>query len=175
MDDQGNGCSQAGMGLLEANMKMEKSGMSSKRSERLIRLLPLTGRRCVHPARACDTSWAVCSTHWSHHLTCLEEITWLRKCQGILISVLFLLHLAGVETGKFHLQFHSPFPMILCMYGQENKAQQISASQQWGNFLANLCSSSGCVLSVLLLLIPHNCCGPVTLLEVFLFKRWTSF
>lgn len=42
MDDQENGCSQAGMGLLEANMKMERSGTSCKGSEGPIGLLPLT-------------------------------------------------------------------------------------------------------------------------------------
>lgn len=123
----------------------------------------LDSRCCVHPTHAWDTSWPVCSTHWSHHSVGLQEITQLRKCQGILISLLVLLHLAGVETGKFHLQFHSPLHRILCMCGQENKAQQISAPQQWGNFLANLCSSSGSLLSSLLLFVPHSCCGPVTL------------
>lgn len=61
-------------------------------------------------ALACDTSWALCSTHRPHRSMCLEETTQLRKCQRGFISLLFLLHPAGVETGKFPFQFHSPFP-----------------------------------------------------------------
>lgn len=47
------------MGKREANMKMEKSGMSSKGSDRLIQFVTLTGKYCVHTARTCDTSRVV--------------------------------------------------------------------------------------------------------------------
>lgn len=79
-----------------------------------------------------------------NHIT--EDVT------GVLISVLFLLYLAGVKAKKFQLHFHSPFPRIWCVYGLKNKAQQMSAFKQWGNFLANLCNSSGYILSSPLLL-----------------------
>lgn len=35
------------------------------------------------------------------------------NARGILISVLFILRLAGVEPGKFHFQLHPPFPRTL--------------------------------------------------------------
>jgi len=50
---------------------------------------------------------------------------------------------AGVKIQRFQLHFHSPFHRILCVYGLENKAQETSAFEKWGNFLANLCNSSG--------------------------------